>query len=283
MIGPQRPVVVANELRLWRAVHKGAFLLLEGRDDRLFYEKFVDGMACKIKVVENKANVCEIVRILEAEDFPGILGIVDADFDLIEGRAAGSGNLVFGDSHDLEGMLIRSPALSGILIEFGSSSKIERFGRDIRTAILQAAYPVACLRLYSERSGDMLRFSGLSHRRFVEPHTLNVDRTALAREVKNCSRRQDIPDGYLVEQIENIEREGHDPWQFCVGDDLLAALSIGLRGAFGNSNAQQVRDDQLRTALRLAYNSNHFITSLQHLAIKRWEACNDPFQILLRE
>jgi hypothetical protein len=282
MIG-QRPVVVANELRLWRAVHKGAFLLLEGRDDRLFYEKFVDGMACKIKVVENKANVCEIVRILEAEDFPGILGIVDADFDLIEGRAVSSENLVFGDSHDLEGMLIRSPALGGILIEFGSSSKIERFGRDIRTAILRAAYPVACLRLYSERSGGMLWFSGLSHRRFVDPHTLNIDRTALVREVKNCSQRQDIPDGHLVEQIEHIEREGHDPWQLCVGDDLLAALSIGLRGAFGNSNAQQVRDDQLRTALRLAYNSNHFITSLQHLAIKRWETCNDAFRILLRE
>ena len=45
----QRPVVVANEIRLWRAVHKGAFLLLEGRDDRLFYERFVDRGAARLR------------------------------------------------------------------------------------------------------------------------------------------------------------------------------------------------------------------------------------------
>jgi hypothetical protein len=39
MIG-QQPVVIANEIRLWRALHKGAFMLVEGRDDRLFYERF---------------------------------------------------------------------------------------------------------------------------------------------------------------------------------------------------------------------------------------------------
>ena len=179
-------------------------------------------------------------------------------------------------------MLIRSPALDGILIEFASANKIERFGRDIRTTILESAYPVACLRLYSERSGGVLRFDGLSHRRFVDRLTLNTDRPALVGEVKNCSSRPDLSDMQLIEQIDLIEREGHDPWQMCVGDDLLATLSIGLRSAPGNNDATQVRGDQLRRALRLAYNNSHFVTSAAYLAIQRWQESNEPFQVLFR-
>jgi Protein of unknown function (DUF4435) len=273
MIG-QRPLVIANEIRLWRAVHKGAFLLLEGRDDRLFYERFVDRIACKIRVVENKANVCKIIEILDADGFLGVIGVVDADFDLIEGRRTVSANLVIGDSQDLESMLVRSLALESVLVEFGSADKIERFGRDIRTTILQAAYPLACLRLYSERSGGVLRFDGLAYREFVDRRTLKVDVTALVRAVKNCSQRPDISEADLVEQIELIEREGHDPWQMCAADDLLATLSIGLRGPLGNNDANQVRDEQLRRALRLAFNENHFATSAPYLAIQQWQASN---------
>jgi hypothetical protein len=173
---------------------------------------FVDRITFKNRVVENKANVYEVIRVLETDGFLGVVGILDADFDLVEGRPAKSGNLVIGDSHDLESMLVRSPALDGILIEFGSADKIERFGRDIRTTMPQAAYPVACLRLYSERSGGMLRFDGLAYRRFLDRRTLNVDYTALVTEVKNCSQRLDIPASHLVEQIELIEQEGHDPF-----------------------------------------------------------------------
>ena len=40
----RRPVVIANEIRLKRSQHPGAFLVVEGRDDRLFWERYIDGL-----------------------------------------------------------------------------------------------------------------------------------------------------------------------------------------------------------------------------------------------
>ena len=44
------PITKANEIRLKRQIHKGAFLLVEGRDDRLFMQAFISLIDCKIEV-----------------------------------------------------------------------------------------------------------------------------------------------------------------------------------------------------------------------------------------
>lgn len=279
MIGGQ-PVVIANEIRLHRSVHKGVFLVLEGRDDRLFYERFICAATCKIKVAPNKPNVCEVIRILDGVGFPGVIGIIDSDFDEVEGRILGSANIFRGHGHDLEGMLLQSSALDAVLIELGSSEKIARFGRDPRAAILAAAFPVSCLRLYSERNGGLLRFKGVRHRNFVSSTNLEIDRYGLVQEVKNCSQRQDIREATLIAAIDAIAAEGHDPWKMCAAPDLLAALSVGLRGPLGNNDAASVRDDQLRRALRLAYTPALFSISAPKQAIQSWEAQNVPFRVL---
>src|SRR5712691_6321032 len=104
----RRPIVVANEIRLKRSQHSGTFFVLEGRDDRLFWERFVDRTTCRIVVAEGKESVCEVVDTLDEDGFKGVIGLVDADFDRLEGRRPTSSNLVIGDSHDLECTLLRS-------------------------------------------------------------------------------------------------------------------------------------------------------------------------------
>src|SRR6267378_656553 len=99
----RRPVFIANEIRLKRSHHPGAFLVLEGRDDRLLNEVLTDRGACQIVVGEGKERVLDIVSILEHDGFPGVLGLVDADFDRINGVAYGP-NVVVTDGHDLESM-----------------------------------------------------------------------------------------------------------------------------------------------------------------------------------
>ena len=140
---PRSAVVIANEIRLRRSQHRGTFVIVEGRDDRLFYERFFDLQQCKFIVADGKAKVCEVIRILDADSFRGVLGIVDADFDLLEEIPVSSLNVIQGDCHDLEATLVRSPALDRVLREFGSEDKIQRFvanaGRDIRHVLLTAA------------------------------------------------------------------------------------------------------------------------------------------------
>ena len=86
-----------------RSDHQGSFLIVEGRDDRLFFQRFIEVGSCVIQVARNKQTVCEVIRILEANQFSGVVGVIDADFDRIEGSDWQSENLIAYDANDLIG------------------------------------------------------------------------------------------------------------------------------------------------------------------------------------
>ena len=68
----------------------------------------------------SKQCAIEILEILEKSNFQRVLAIVDADFDRLENLANKRPNLLPTDTHDLETMLIKSPALEKVVAEFGS-------------------------------------------------------------------------------------------------------------------------------------------------------------------
>jgi hypothetical protein len=276
----RRPVVIANEIRLKRSQHKGSFLVVEGRDDRLFCERFIDTSTCNIVVAENKENVCEVIRILDDDHFLGALGMVDADFDRIEGSELPSVNIVISETHDLETMLIRSPALDRVLVEFGSSEKLETFGRDVRDALLTATLPIGYLRLHSRQTELNLRFQGLNYAICVDPQSLEVDHPALVQEAKNRSQRPDLSSAELETAIRSLEGTIDDPWQVCTGEDMVSILAIGLRRPLGTNSAQIVNSEVLRRSLRLAYGDNEFNGSQLAEALRDWEHRNPNFRVL---
>jgi Protein of unknown function (DUF4435) len=276
----RRPVVIANEIRLKRSQFRGSFLVVEGRDDRLLSERFADLSQCKIQVAEGKASVCEVISILDNDGFAGVAGLVDADFDRIQGRQTPSANIIVSDLHDLESMLIRSRALDAVLVEHGSSEKLQLLGRDVRELLILAASPIGCLRLHSERCQLNLRFDGLDYGRCINQRTLEIDSLQLIEAVKNRSQRPELSTQVLLTAIEEIRAENHNPWELCAGPDLIATLSIGLRRAFGTNNSSDVNEDQLRRALRLAYTTEEFKSSSFGQSLSNWESRNSPFVIL---
>ena len=74
----RRSSVIANEIRLKRSQYQGTFWLVEGRDDRLLCQRFIDTASCKIIVAEGKARVCDVLQILDQDEFvvPNGWGIV---------------------------------------------------------------------------------------------------------------------------------------------------------------------------------------------------------------
>jgi Protein of unknown function (DUF4435) len=281
---PRPAVDIANDIRLRRSQYRGTFVIVEGRDDRLFYERFFDVQQCKFDVAYGKEKVCEVIRILDADGFRGVLGIVDADFDLLDEIPVSSRNVIRGDCHDLEAMLVRSPAFDRVLREFGSEDKIQRFvsqaRKDIRHVLLTAATPLGYLRWHSLRSDLRLRFDGLLFPQFVERVTLTADRAKLITTVKNHSQRQDL-DNYALElAIRRLEDQTHNPWQLCNGHDLVEVFSIGLRRAIGSQSGSAVRVEEIERALRLAYEAVDFAASALYRAIREWEQRNHPFRIL---
>src|SRR5713226_852276 len=141
-----------------------SFLIVEGETDRKLYETYIDTNKCEITVAVGRDNVKEVLLLLEKDTFPGVLAIVDADFDMLEEKFPATQNLLFTDTHDLETMIIKSSALEKVLSEFGSTDKIATFkqtyGKNIRTTLIECGTPIGYLRWVSLREGLSLSFEG---------------------------------------------------------------------------------------------------------------------------
>src|SRR5260221_1535366 len=101
--------------------------MVEGDTDKKLYKTFVNESRCNITVAYTKSIALAALSILEQNDFPGVLVIVDTDFDALEGKVLFSPNVSYTDTHDLETMLIESPSLDKLLGEFGSENNISQF------------------------------------------------------------------------------------------------------------------------------------------------------------
>ena len=275
----RRAVEFANEIRLLQNERESTVLIVEGRDDRLLMEKFIDPDACRILVVENKTRVEDVIQILDDERRPGVLGLVDADFDRITRRPPVSHNIVMPDGHDIESMLMRCPALDNVWVEFGSKEKIVAFRTDPFETIDRIAQSIGCLRLYSIRSSANLTFKGIRVSKFIDRRSFQIDLGKFLSEIKKRSQ-QHLDDARLLTAIAEIDAEGHESAQLSNGSDLIAILSYGLRRTFGSNNATDVSETKLRASLRLAYHRSDFENSRLFRDIRHWELHSDGFRIL---
>ena len=119
------PNRIANKIRLLRTQYTGSFLIAEGDTDTRVWENLVDSTKCCVENAFNKDNAVKVLNILEQANFAGVLAVVDADFDILEKTVPLSRNLLLTDTHDLETMLLKSPALEKVLREQYGSVKAQ--------------------------------------------------------------------------------------------------------------------------------------------------------------
>jgi hypothetical protein len=281
---------VANQIRLRRSTYSGTFLLVEGSSDKTFYERFVDKLGCELVITagkpSSKQRAIAILEILEKSNFRGVLAIVDADFDRLQNTSVTSPNLLRTDTHDLETMLIKSPAFDKVIVMFGSEEKIIKFGRDLRTVLLESGTTVGYLRWVSQSDGLNLKFEGIEFKNFINNQTIQISEIELIKEVKNKSKAYSLDNEDLQKRLTNKKNSSHNPWQVCCGHDLVEILSIALRKAIGSNPAIDVKpnsDDSKNTLenfLLLAYEENYFHQTQLYLEIRKWETNNQPFHVL---
>lgn len=277
---------VANQIRLSRSQFLGTFLIVEGDTDKRFYSRFTEAEACRTVIAYGRENAVAASEMLERGGFAGVLAVVDADFDVLEGKIFADSNIFLTDTHDLETMMMKSPALEKLLLEMGSESKQEGFrkklGKEVREVLLEEGLRLGYLRWVSLRHGHALKFEGLSYRNFTDLVTLAVNQSKLIRTVKDHSQKPQLSDQELQRQIEAIRDEAHDKWLVCCGHDLIGLLSVGLHKALGSRNWKEVETEILERSLRLAYEFAWFLDTRLYASIKEWEEINNPFQVFLR-
>jgi hypothetical protein len=271
------PDIRASELRLIRTVHSGAILLVEGVDDAKVYRCMIDESVCQLVVQGNKDMAIKVLKILNQEQFAGLVTIVDKDFDELVGTLPKMDNLCFTDTHDLETMLVQSPALEKVLGEFGSIEKLQNL--DVRALLLVAASPIGYLLWISLQDQINLDFKRIEYGKFLN-EALQPNELKLIQEVKNKSQRLDLVDRDLQKRLNQQRDPLHDLWQVCRGHDLTGILAHGLRKALGSNKPADVTPEVIERSLRLAYEFAYFCQTQLYKALRDWENAHSPYRLL---
>jgi len=274
------PDRIANKIRLLRTQYTGSFLIAEGDTDARVWKNLVDSTKCRVENASNKDNAVKVLNILEKDNFAGVLAVVDADFDILEETVLLSQNLLLTDTHDLETMLLKSPALEKVLREHGSTEKIERFPQDIRQTLLESAKIIGYLRWASLKFKYDLSFEGLAFNDFVDKKTLALNESKLIQTVKNKSQKPGLDEQEIRANMEKLKTDTQDMWHVCCGHDMISILSIALCKALGTCNSKEVEPNVLEKYLRVAYESSHFRETNLYRSIQTWEQTNKPFEVL---
>ena len=278
---------IANDIRMNRSLHKGVFLIVEGSNDSLALQSFVDQDACHVSVALGKENAIGAARILNGDNFLGFLAIVDADFDCILGNMIEEENVLVTDLHDLDCMLLDSPAFDRVLAELGSAERIQIFSKKhgplVANILAKKAEPLGCMLLVSLKEEFNLTFNELSFSKFIDQDTLKCNVPSMIQHVLNKSQEYGLDKEVLKSSITTELDAGHELWQVVRGHDVVQVLSIALRKVLAARNASDVTPEKLEQWLRIAYNKDYFRATTLASSIDDWESEHPNYRVLLRD
>lgn len=277
LVNHKSPASIEAELLMSRSMHKGSFLLVEGPSDSRFWTARVNRNQCELVLAGGKPNLTGAMDRLDRKGFFGALGVVDDDFDSLMGKVSVSANIAVTDNHDLECMLLRSPALEKLLAELGNSAKISWFESSqnisVREALLQRGLAFGKLRWLSCREGWNLPFEvELKPAKFVHEDAWIVDEAKLLECAVAVGAPQELPQ--LLAGLPDA-----DPWLVCQGHDLITILRIGLRKLLGDLKSH-FDVDAVAGVLRAAYETPSLMATGLYTGVRQWEHSNSPYLII---
>ncbi|KNY28311.1 DUF4435 domain-containing protein [Pseudobacteroides cellulosolvens] len=291
--------IIANDIKMSRdAGECKPFILVEGISDFNTYKNFFCA-ECEIKICFGREKAVNVLIDVEKYKYEGILCIIDRDFlDLGDDISYKSDCIFLTDSHDLETMILQSPALCKLLDQYGSETKIKALGSSIFDYILPIGLFVGYLRWYSKTEKLNLDFKSIEFRKSIDKNSLNMDKVRLlnalilntiskdntSEETKQCLRGINRID--IINKIDKLLLENkYNPWTVCCGHDLVKILSVGLCKKFGSLNTNDTDMDgsegaKIERNLMLAYDLQYFIGTNLYKAIDRYQRDNVKYKII---
>jgi hypothetical protein len=273
---------IVAEIEMLRTLRNNAVLVVEGPSDERFFANFADADTCEIVIAWGADNSLCALNIARGRSLTGICYVLDRDYREFLCLTIDDPDVVFTDEHDIEMVMVCSPALTRVFSELGSRQKLreaERKGIDLSEFILDAVYVVGVLRLYAQKHGKALKFDGLAFT-FVDHRTFAVDTERLLTDVCNHSRIPKVEVADYHEYLETWRARDHNRWMMCCGHDFAALAGKSLRQMFGTRNAREVTGEEIESRLRLAFSDDAFGRTTLAASIRAWEARNPPYKCL---
>jgi hypothetical protein len=263
---------IANQISMMRSSWRGAVLVVEGSSDLKMYARFADPSVA-ITIAHSKEKVLEVVRLMrEKRHDDKVLGIVDADLDLVLGKKR-EPPVFATDLRDMEMMAISSPAFDSVMVEYGLRNRVESFQKrrgPLAQAVVDACYSVGVLMRISHDRSLSLSFKDLDFGSFVDPQSLTLDIRGMVREVIRCSRSPRVSEKELVREIAETAVSPEGRWLYARGHDAVEVMLLALQGGLGSPSAMRIGPAAIESGLRMSYERSFFEKTGLYEDSRRW-------------
>jgi len=327
MTDPMTPYLTKErywgEIRLYResGAHRGPFLVVEGDSDWKFFSKHVlDDSSCqrifikprsKREKVGGKSTVIDVVKYAnESINYRNrVIGIVDSDFEKInktkefDERNYDLPNIFSTDTHDLETMILATPALETFIrkyFDLDALSSLEgEKEKACRELLLDSVRILGLIAWYNKKHiGLKLETVCLDYKKLfvdelcLEPKDIAELLNELLSQTNGHRSRQNshekIIDNHTLQghlsKLTSPECQKHleDTWNICRGHDITAILTILLSQISNEEFQKEIRscrgfvEMRLKVEERLAdcYKPEYFKESQLFLSILQWQQEN---------
>ena len=152
----------------------------------------------------------------------------------------------------------------------------------MRDGLVEKATEIGRLRWLSLRDRLQLvfrkssngEFKYIDYQAFCDKVSWELEPKRLVKEILQFSVRLDLQIDDLVQRMKQLPQV--DPWQICVGHDLVGLLMVGLRRKIGTKN-RTIED--LQRELRLAFQREDLEKTSMYRALRSWEQQHPPYRI----
>lgn len=271
---------IAQEIRFERKVHKGAFLILEGSTDIKRFQPFVDEKKCSIINGYGRLNAIGAIKLLYEDGFPGVVAVVDADFDRVTRTLEEHEGLIYSETHDFDLDWARPRVVARYLAEVGEKSKCELHGDvdAIIKKILEGLKPVSVAKLLSITNRIRYRLADIDASKVFANFRINLDAYI---ELVFEGRTPDAGEkGALRDQVSALCRREYDLSQLTNGHDFHCALGACLRVELGSRRHAHSWGSEVEKDLRLAFSDQEFKATAVYQMLSAWASDNHPYVVL---
>ena len=261
-----------------------AILLVEGPTDVPFWRSVGREKVYPKPCGCREAVLKELRAVHAGGPFPGLLAVIDADWDHIDGTQHDLPDLFTTDTRDLESMLVLcTRALEDVLwlhADHDARRDLEASeGEDLRALLLESARRFGRLRWLHLRRGCTFKWRDQWLNDHFDPKTWRVDEAGLLKALVGLGLAPD--EATLRAELAALPEEVQDAW-LCRGHDLLILLARALSGPLKRAGQKRPPgQDELRDYLTLvAVRSDELHSTRLFVALRAWGVQNPSYNFL---
>lgn len=255
------------------------YLIVEGESDESFFENILDCSECKVVNLKGKERVKEFIEEQNRANKKGYLGIVDADFEHIDGYEKAIDNVLLTDVHDIEMMILGSnPNMRRIYSELTENIIIKSFEekhpKSFIDSIMEAAYEIGLLKMVMKRPRYCVDMKDIFYSDVIDKN-FKVDIDELIGRVKK--KHHSLHE--IKKEIEDEKEKKFDKFQVCCGHDVTSILAVSFisveNEGLGYGKLKHITKNRIEELLRVIYNYDCFINTKLYSSIVKWEKLNN--------